>query len=105
MLRTRRVGNAIVTAWTTVLAVAAAALICLGSEIAFSNMQTSSYSLGSIGWAAVYLLVVLGLPILVVKVLSRRGHPGGAHALRIASWTSLLLQLLFLPFLFVLSTM
>ena len=59
-------------------------MICLDTEFAFLNMQTSSYSLEVVVWTAVYVLVVLGLPMFVVKVCSRRVHLGSARALSTA---------------------
>jgi len=82
---------------TIVLASIALGVAGIGSEIVYSNAQTSGYSAGSIGWAVGYVLLVLALPLLLARARHKSASRGIGRFMRTASAISLLVELLFLP--------
>jgi len=85
-------------AWTILIGALAVLFAWLGCVMAFSNMETSSYSTSSIGWAAGYLAFAVALPLFVARRLYRSKKGTTEHTVRVACLISLVVGLVFLPF-------
>jgi len=90
---------------TIVLTTIALGVAGMGSEVAYSNAESSGYSAGSLGWAVGYLLLVLALPLLLARARMKSTILGISRFVRTASAISLLVQLLFLPIALVIFSM
>jgi hypothetical protein len=75
----------------------AVTVVGIGLEIAYSNVQTSGYSPGSIAISAVYVLCVVMIPGYSGRALGLRSHWGVRRSLTFAAKLSLALQLLWVP--------
>jgi hypothetical protein len=83
---------------STILSGLALIVIGLGVEISISLMQTNDYSFGSIALLVSYSVLVIFVPVLIALFHMRRVRGSTMHMVVNFSRISLLVQLLFLPF-------
>ena len=100
-----RTGRVFEILGSTCLVIVAVGLAALGTEIAYSNMQTSAYSVGSIVVGVIYLCVVIGVPVITTHGRLHGAAGWNAPSMRLASGVSILCECIFVPFAFLLFLM